>query len=415
MGVTGELSTAESSEDSGFCYTIRTTMATMSQKRDYYEVLGVTRNATEKEIAAAYRKLAIKYHPDQNRDDDGATLKFKEAAEAYEVLSDAEKRRRYDQFGHSGVGGNATQFTEVEDIFEAFSDIFGGGGGGVFNDIFGGRRRGNGGRRRRRGADVRCDVTLELEEAARGTTKTVRFSRSSPCKKCSGSGAMPGSVPEACQRCGGRGQVVQSAGILRVQTTCPTCQGSGQVISHPCDACRGIGFVPQPVTLQVVIPAGVDDGMRVRLPGEGEPSPDGGPAGDCYCFVTVRPHRLFERNGIDLVLRLPVSYSQVALGAKVEVPTLEGPEFLDIPAGTESGEVFRIRSRGVADPRGGRKGDLLVQMFIEVPKKLSPEQERLLRELAEIEHAHVTPHRKSFLEKIREYFSPREESEAGTS
>jgi len=382
-------------------------MATMAEKRDYYEVLGVTREASEKVIATAYRKLALRFHPDANPGDEAATAKFKEAAEAYEVLSDGEKRRRYDQFGHAGVAAGGAQFTEVEDIFEAFSDIFG--GGGVFGDIFGGRRRG--GRRRRRGADVRCNVTLELEEAARGVTKSVHFSRSTKCEKCAGSGAMPGSVAESCRRCAGRGQVVQSAGILRVQTTCPTCQGTGHVISNPCDGCRGVGFVPQPVTLDVAIPAGVDDGMRVRLPGEGEPSPDGGPAGDCYCFVTVRPHHLFERNGNDLVVRLPVSYSQAALGAAVEVPTLDGQETLEIPKGTQSGEVFQLRSRGVRDPRGGRTGDLLVQMFIEVPKKLSDEQEALLRELAKLEHAQVTPHRKSFFEKIREHFSRHESSQ----
>ena len=253
----------------------------MASKRDYYEVLNAARDASDRDISAAYRKLALKYHPDANSNDETATEKFKEAAEAYEVLNDPQKRARYDQYGHAGLDGAGQQFHEVEDIFEAFGDIF---SGGLFGDLFGGgggRRRG--GRRVRPGEDVRCDATLDLEDAARGVTKTVKLKRKAPCKKCSGSGAAPGAVAESCQRCGGRGQVVQSAGILRVQTTCPTCQGTGHVISNPCDSCRGSGFVPEPINLDVAIPAGIDDGMRVRLTGQGEPSPDGGPPGDCYC------------------------------------------------------------------------------------------------------------------------------------
>ncbi len=381
-------------------------MATMAGKRDYYEVLGVARNASQKDIASSYRKLALKFHPDANPGDEAATEQFKEAAEAYEVLGDADKRARYDRYGHAGVEGGA-HFTEVEDIFEAFGDIF---SGGLFGDLFGGRRRG--GRRRRRGADVRCDVTLDLEQAARGITQSVSFARSKPCEKCSASGVMPGSQPETCRRCGGHGQVVQAAGFVRVQTTCPGCQGRGQIVTNPCEACRGNGFVPATVSIEVAIPAGIDDGMRVRLPGEGEPSPDGGPAGDCYCFVHVRRHRLFQRDGNNLILQLPVTYSQAALGAELEVPTLDGPEQLTVPGGTHSGDVFRLRARGVPDPRDGRQGDLLVQVLIDVPKKLSREQETLLRELAELEHAQVTPHRKSFLEKLKDYLSPADESAA---
>lgn len=381
----------------------------MASKRDYYEVLNIARSASDKEISNAYRKLALKYHPDANSNDESATVKFKEAAEAYEVLNDPQKRARYDQYGHAGLDGAGRQFHEVEDIFEAFGDIF---SGGLFGDLFagsgGGRRRG--GRRVRRGEDVRCDATLDLEEAARGVTKTVKLKRKTPCKKCSGSGAAPGSVAESCQRCGGRGQVVQSAGILRVQTACPTCQGTGHVISNPCDGCRGSGFVPQPVNLDVAIPAGVDDGMRVRLTGQGEPSPDGGPPGDCYCFIKVRPHKIFERDGTHLILRLPVTYSQATLGAVVEVPTLAGPEELKIPPGTPSGEVFRLRSKGMPDPHGGRPGDLHVQMYIEVPKKLTQAQESLLRQLAELEHTDVAPHRKSFLKQLRSYFAADEDA-----
>ncbi|MBC8353947.1 MAG: molecular chaperone DnaJ [Planctomycetes bacterium] len=378
----------------------------MADKLDYYEVLGISRTASDREIANAYRKLALKNHPDANPDNEEATLRFKQAAEAYEVLNDAEKRARYDQYGHAGVDGGGSQFHEVEDIFEAFGDMF---SGGLFGDLFGGGRR-RGGRRQRRGADVRSDVTLDLEEAARGVSKTVEFTRSKSCKTCDASGVTPGSSKQACSRCGGRGQVVQSAGILRVQTACPACQGAGAIISDPCRDCRGQGYTPARVTLDVAIPAGVDDGMRVRIPGEGEPSPDGGPAGDCYCFVSVRQHRLFERDGSHLILRLPMTYTQAALGATIEVPTLDGPYELNIPTGTQPGDVFRVRSQGMPDPRGGARGDLLVQTYIEIPKKLSSEQEALLRDLAELEHANVTPHRKSFLDTIRNYFAPASEN-----
>ncbi len=273
-------------------------------KRDYYEVLGISRDASDQELATAYRKLAIKYHPDSNPDDEDATTRFKEAAEAYEVLNDREKRALYDQYGHAGVEGAGQQFSGAEDIFEAFGDIF---GGGAFGDLFGGGRRGQ--RRARRGADIRCDVELTLEEAAVGVSKTVSFARSKPCETCDGDGAAPGSTKEGCRTCGGRGQVVQSAGILQVQTTCPTCQGAGVMISDPCKGCRGRGYVAGRETLTISIPKGIDDGMRVRLNGEGEPSPDGGPNGDCYCFVSVKSHQLFERDGRHLILRLPITYS----------------------------------------------------------------------------------------------------------
>ncbi len=378
-------------------------MATMADKADYYEVLGVSRTASAKEIATAYRKKAIKYHPDSNPGDENATQKFKQAAEAYEVLSDAEKRARYDRYGHAGLEGSATQFHDVEDILEAFGDMF---GGGIFGDFFGGGRRG---RRAHRGHDIRCDVTLDLEEAARGAAKTVEFQRSRVCPQCEGSGAAPGSSRETCRRCGGHGQVVQAAGILRVQTTCPTCRGAGTVVAQPCQACRGSGFVAGTVKREIRIPAGVDNGVRLRLTGEGEPSPDGGPPGDCYCFIHVREHALFHRDGSHLVLQLPIAYSQAALGATIQVPTLDGMDELTVPAGTQSGEVFRLRKRGMPDPNGGPRGDLLVQTFIEVPKKLSASQEALLRQLAELERADVTPHRRSFLDKLRDYFAPSED------
>lgn len=372
----------------------------MAEKACYYEVLQIERSASKGEIDRAYRKLAIKYHPDSNRDDEDAVEKFKEATEAYEVLSDAEKRERYDRHGHAGVDG-VHQFNDVEDIFEAFGDLF---GGGMFGDLFG--QRAGGGRRRRvrRGADIRCNVTLTLEEAARGVNKNVSFRRRVPCETCTGSGAAPGSQPTTCNTCGGHGQVIQSAGILRVQTACPNCSGTGQQISQPCSDCRGTGLQNKKAELTVTIPTGVDDGMRVRVQGEGEASPDGGPVGDCYVFITVRPHELFKRDGHHLVLQLPISYSQAALGAEIEVPTLDGPQMLRVDPGTQNGDVFTLRGQGVSDPRSGQTGDLLVQVFIEVPKKLNQEQERLLRDLAELDHESVLPHRKTFLDKLRTFF-----------
>ncbi len=372
-------------------------MAETMTKRCYYEVLGVTRTASRQEIDKAYRRLAIKFHPDSNRDDPQAVEQFKEASEAYEVLSDNDKRGRYDQFGHAGMGGGGQQFHDVQDIFEAFGDMFG------FGDVFG-RQRGRGGRRVRRGADVQCEVLLSLEEAAKGVTKEVTFRRRVTCGTCSGSGAAAGSKPQTCSRCNGQGQVVQAAGILRMQTTCPSCRGSGQIITDPCGDCRGSGLQSERVTLPIEIPAGVDDGMRVRVADEGEASPDGGPRGDCYCLVKVKPHSLFQRDGLHLIVRLPINYCQAVLGAEVEVPTLDGCEKLRIAPGTQSGEVFRMRGRGVPDPRGGGRGDLLIQTYIEVPKKVSPQQEKLLRELADLDHDDVLPHRKSFLEKLYSLF-----------
>lgn len=368
----------------------------MSEKRDYYEVLGVTRTCTKVEIDRAYRKLAIKYHPDSSKAED-AVERFKEASEAYDVLGDSDKRARYDQYGHAGMGGGQ-QFQDVEDIFEAFGEMF---GGGMFGDLFGGRSRG---RRTRRGADVRCDITLTLEEAAKGVSKDVSFRRHVPCETCDGSGAAPGSEPVTCNTCGGRGQVVQSAGILRVQTACPHCSGTGKQISQPCGDCRGNGLQTERAELTVEIPAGIDDGMRVRVQGEGEASPDGGPPGDCYCFITVKPHELFRREGESLILKIPISYSQAALGAEIEVPTLDGPEPLRIDPGTQNGDVFTLVGKGVVNPRGGGPGDLLVQVFIEVPKKVNAEQEELLRKLAELDSESLLPHRKTFLEKVTALF-----------
>lgn len=384
-------------------------MATMAAaKRDYYAVLEVERTSTRDEIAAAYRKLAIKYHPDKNPGDEEAVARFKEAAEAFEVLNDPEKRARYDRFGQAGLdaAGGQPHFNDLSEIFSAFGDLF---GDGMFGEMFtGGRTR----QRVRRGGDIRCDLELDLLEAARGCSKKVRFEREIPCATCRGSGAKPGTQPEKCSYCGGRGQVVQASGIFRVQTTCPACRGQGSLVKEPCGDCRGSGLQRSRVALDVSIPAGVDSGNRLRLAGEGHPGPAGGPPGDCYVFLEVRDHPLFRREGRNLVCQLPISYSQAALGAKVEVPTLDGREELTLAAGTQPGDVVKLRGRGLPEPGRRGRGDLLVEILLEVPRKLTSRQEQLLRELAEEEHANVDPHRKSFFEKLRAYFLPAEESHA---
>jgi molecular chaperone DnaJ len=374
-------------------------MATMSEKRDYYEVLGVDRSASEKDIADAYRKLALRYHPDRNPGDEEAVAKFKEAAEAFEVLNHKEKRSIYDRYGHAGLegGGAAPHFRDVSDIFEAFGDIF---GEGLFGDLFGRSRR----RRVRKGADIRCEVTLDLEEAAQNTVKEIVFDRHQACTTCGGSGAKPGSHPEQCQYCGGSGRVVQSAGFFSMQSTCPSCHGAGTVIRNPCSACRGSGYVPHRVRREVTIPAGVDNDTRLRLTGEGEPSPNGGPPGDCYVLIRVREHPFFHRDGRHLVCQVPIGYAQAALGATIEVPTLDGREELDISRGTQSGDVFKLPGRGMPTPRSRGRGDLVVQVYVEVPKRLSAEHENVLRQLAEIENENVSPERKSFFQKLRDYF-----------
>lgn len=343
-------------------------------KRDYYEVLGVEKGATADDIKKAYRKLAMKYHPDRNPDDKAAEEKFKEANEAYEVLSDEDKRAAYDRHGHAGVdpnmgagggfggGGN-------------FSDIF----GDVFGDIFGGGGA-RGGQRSNRGSDLRYTLELDLEEAVRGTTVQIRVPKLSTCEVCDGSGAKPGTSVDTCRTCGGQGQVRVQQGFFSMAQTCPTCRGRGKTIKDPCNACHGQGRVEKTKTLEVKIPAGVDTGDRIRLSGEGEAGVNGGPAGDLYVQVAVRQHKIFERDNADLYCEVPISFADAALGGELEVPTLDGRVKLKIPEGTQTGKLFRLRGKGVKPVRGGGPGDLLCKVAVETPVNLSRKQKDLLRE-----------------------------------
>lgn len=368
--------------------------------RDYYEVLEVERTATIQVIKKAYKKAAIKFHPDKNPGDDSAAERFKECAEAYEVLSDDQKRQIYDQYGHEGLKarGGAHHYQNAEDIFSAFGDIFG--------DIFGG-----GGRRRQRGGPRRGDhlqvgLSVTLAEAATGCEKDVTIDRTKPCERCSGSGAEPGHPPETCEYCGGAGQVVQSQGFFRVQTNCPNCRGAGKSIKVRCGKCTGTGREADSKTLTVKVPAGVDTGMQLCLRGEGNAGEAGGPAGDLYVEVHVAPHKLFERQDTHLICRLPIGYAQAALGTEIDVPRLDGSKTtVKVPAGTQPGQVLRLKGEGLPDPRGGRVGDLHIEVQIEVPKHLDAEHEELLRQLAKLERENVTPERKGFFETIKEMFT----------
>lgn len=379
-------------------------MPTMADKRDYYQVLGVEKQATIEDIKKAYKKLAIKYHPDRNNGDADAIEKFKEAAEAYDVLSNPDKRSRYDRFGHAGVSGAAGRgggagFSDLGDIFEAFGDLFEGFG------AFGGRRRSGPGGGPSRGSHLQTRLTIDLVEAASDITKEIRIERTKTCARCAGNGCEPGSKPISCDYCGGHGQVVQAQGFFRVQTTCPACKGTGQVIRDRCTTCRGSGQESEEVVLDVRVPAGVDTGMQLVLRGEGAAGANGGPRGDLYVEVHVREHKLFKRDGKDLWCEVPISYTQAVLGTTVEIPLLTGRESLQIPAGTQPGDVIRLRAKGMPDPRGGRHGDLHVEVKVVVPKKLSPEHEELLRKLAEREQSEVHPHQKSWFDRVRKFFT----------
>lgn len=379
---------------------------TMASKRDYYEVLGVARSASDADIRTAYRKLAMQYHPDKNPGNTEAEDKFKEAAEAYEVLGDADKKSRYDRYGHQGLEGTGFhEFTNIEDIFEAFGDMFGLGG------LFGGGRRSSGRRRGPRpGNDLQATVRLTLKEAAQNQSKTVKIQSHVRCSACGGGGQKAGTQPTVCSRCGGRGTVVQSQGPFRIQTTCSACQGVGTIVTNPCDQCRGQGLVVANRESQVDIPAGMDNGMQLRVRGGGEEGEPGAPNGDLYVRVEIEQHSLFHREGQDLHCRAPISYAQAALGAEIDVPTLDGTQKLEVPRGTPCEHVFRIRGKGMPDPRGRGRGDLLIHTYVEVPKKLNKRQEELLRELAELDTVHVAPEQKSFFERIRDYFVPESNS-----
>jgi molecular chaperone DnaJ len=370
-------------------------------QRDYYEVLSVERSANGDVIKKAYKKLAIQYHPDRNKDNPDAVEKFKEAAEAYEVLSDPDKRARYDRFGHAGVkgAGGGGQYRDVDDIFEAFGDLFEG-----FGLFGGGRTRQNRGGPQR-GAHLQTAVTIDLVNAATGCERDVAINRKKSCTVCGGSGSEPGTTPETCNYCGGHGQVVQAQGFFRIQTTCPACRGSGKIIRHKCNTCFGSGREDEQVTLSVKVPPGVDNGMQLCLRGEGEAGPHGGPRGDLYVDIRVKEHPIFEREGKQLMCRVPITYTQAALGSTLEIPLLKGKDQLEIPAGTQPGEVFRLRGQGMPDPHGGRPGDLHVEVQLVVPKKIGDEHEALLRNLAELEKTEVNPHQKSWLDKLKDLFT----------
>lgn len=368
-------------------------------KRDYYEILGVSKNATESEIKSAYRRLAIKFHPDKNPGNKEAEEKFKEAAEAYSVLSDAQKRASYDRFGHAGVNGqgfggfNPHGFSDIEDIF----DLFG------FGDMFGSRR----GRRNRtaaqRGADLYYDLEITLEEAATGKEAKLRIPRLETCDECGGRGTERGTEPEICITCNGSGQTRYQQGFFSVMRTCPNCAGKGQVIRTPCRKCRGAGRVEKEKTLEIKIPAGVETGSRLRVNGEGEAGVNGGPAGDLYVVIQVAEHEVFERQGANLYASIPISFAQAALGAEIQVKTLEGEETLKIPPGTQTGTVFRLKNQGMPVLGGRGRGDLFVAVTLVTPKNLTKEQRKLFEQLAEIEEAELQD--QSFMEKVRNIFS----------
>ncbi len=385
------------------------TMA-MATTRDYYEVLNVDRQAGPDDIKRSYRKMAMKYHPDRNPGDAEAEQQFKDAAEAYEVLSNPEKRQRYDRFGHEGLRGTSGHdFSHMDagDIFSMFEDIFG--------DAFGGRRRGRRGgqagpgagpgRGARRGYDLETEVEISLEEAAAGLERDIEFTRQDLCETCNGQGHKPGSKPVACVTCGGQGQVAQSGlgGMFRMVTTCPGCNGAGKVYKDKCSKCGGTGRQPKKRVIVVKIPAGIHDGQAIRVGGEGEPGTGGGPRGDLHVVVRVAEHKLFVREDDHLILRMPIGFSQAALGGDVEVPTLNGTHSVTIKPGTQHGEVLRIGGQGMPNLRSGRKGDLAVLVLIEIPKKLTEKQKELLREFARTEDHKMMPESHGFWDRIKEY------------
>jgi molecular chaperone DnaJ len=369
-------------------------------KRDYYEVLGVERGASEADLKKAYRRLAMKHHPDRNPGDKAAEESFKEANEAYEVLSDASKRAAYDQYGHAGVDpqmGGGPGFGNAN-----FSDIF----GDVFSDFFGGGGRGGGRGGAQRGSDLRYTLELDLEEAVRGTTVSIRVPTLVNCKVCDGNGAKKGSSPVGCPTCAGIGQVRMQQGFFSVQQTCPRCHGQGKIISDPCEACHGEGRVEEFKTLSVKVPPGVDTGDRIRLSGEGEAGVQGGPTGDLYVVINVREHSIFQRDGKNLYCEVPISFTDAALGGELEVPTLDGRVKLKIPEGTQTGKQFRLRGKGVAPVRGGAPGDLLCRVAVETPVNLDRRQRELLEEFRASLESNTTnsPKASGWFEGMKRFF-----------
>jgi len=369
-------------------------------KRDYYEVLGVERGVSAADLKKAYRRVAMKHHPDRNPDDKASEDKFKEASEAYEVLSDAQKRAAYDQYGHAGVDQSAGMGGAGAGGFGNFSDIF----GDVFGDIFGG-----GGRRQRggpsRGSDLRYTLDLSLEDAVRGSTVQIKVPTLAHCKTCHGSGAKAGSQPTACATCAGVGQVRMQQGFFSVQQTCPSCHGRGTIISDPCDSCHGQGRIEESKTLSVKVPAGVDTGDRIRLGGEGEAGLEGGPAGDLYVQINVREHAIFQRDGRDLYCEVPIDFVQASLGGELEVPTLDGRVKLKVPPETQTGKLFRLRGKGVTPVRGGPAGDLMCRVVLETPVNLSNKQKDLLKQLADtMGSGKNSPRQKSWFEGMKNFF-----------
>ncbi|MBL8515128.1 MAG: molecular chaperone DnaJ [Betaproteobacteria bacterium] len=376
----------------------------MAQKRDYYDSLGVNRDASDEDIKKAYRKLAMKHHPDRNPDSKDAEEKFKEIKEAYEILSEPEKRRAYDAYGHAGVnpqmGGGGPGGEGFGGFAEAFGDIFG--------EIFGGQRGGRGGNQVYRGADLRYNMEITLEQAARGTETKIRIPTLDECGTCHGSGAKPGTKPKVCDTCGGQGQVRLQQGFFSIQQTCPKCHGTGKTISDPCGTCHGAGRTKGHKTLSVKIPAGVDDGDRVRLSGEGESGVNGGPPGDLYVVVQLKPHAVFQREGADLHCEMPISFTVAALGGEIKIPTLEGEAQIKIPPETQSGQVFRLRGKGIRPVRQTSAGDLMCHVVVETPVRLTDRQKELLRELEEINKKDGDKHNpraKSFMDKVKDFFA----------
>ena len=365
-------------------------------KRDYYEVLGIDRSASADAIKSAYRKLALKYHPDRNQGSQEAEDRFKEAAEAYSVLSDSEKRSRYDRFGHEGVRGqggfNPQDFADFGDIF---GDIFG------FSDLFGGGGRGS---RARRGSDLQYELEVDFQDAVFGMSTDIQFPRVESCGSCAGSGAKPGTRPRTCPTCGGRGQVYYQQGFFSVGRTCSACAGAGRIVEQPCEECRGGGTTRKQRKLKITIPAGVDNGTRLRLSNEGEAGPMGGPPGDLYVLIRVRDHELFHREGNDLHLETAINVAQAALGAEIDVPTLEGDQKIRIEAGTQSGSRFRIRGKGVPEVSSSRRGDLIVHINVRVPEKLTKEQRTHFEELLSTLPTGETAGKQGFFDKVKEFF-----------